>query len=72
MNFNARTAKLSLLPILLFIGLFLGTGLTLQVLGVDHAFQQLPGQVAIIPALMLAVYLQKTYSIHWDTGEGGG
>lgn len=59
MNFNTRTAKLSLLPILLFIGLFLGTGLTLQILGVDHAFQQLPGQVAIIPALMLAVYLQK-------------
>ncbi|WP_372639158.1 Na+/H+ antiporter NhaC family protein [Fodinibius sp.] len=59
MNFNPRTAKLSLLPILLFIGLFLGTGLTLQVLGVDHAFQQLPGQVAILPALMLAVYLQK-------------
>lgn len=59
MDFNLRTAKLSLLPILLFIGLFLGTGLTLQILGVDHAFQQLPGQVAIIPALMLAVYLNK-------------
>lgn len=59
MDINSRTAKLSLLPILLFIALFLGTGITLQFLGVDHAFQQLPGQVAIIPALMLAVYLNK-------------
>ncbi|PAU94160.1 sodium:proton antiporter [Aliifodinibius salipaludis] len=54
---NHRAAKRSLLPILLFISLFLGTGLTLQFFGVDHPFQQLPGQVAIIPALILAVIL---------------
>ncbi|MEL7832702.1 Na+/H+ antiporter NhaC family protein [Fodinibius sp. N2] len=54
-DYNA--AKRSLFPILLFIGLFLGTGLTLQIMGVDRPFQQLPGQVAIVPALMLAVML---------------
>jgi Na+/H+ antiporter NhaC len=59
MDYNSRSAKLSLLPIFLFIGLFLGTGLTLQALGVEFAFQQLPGQVAIIPALMLAVILNR-------------
>ncbi len=56
---NSRTAKLSLLPFLLFIGLFLGSGIILQIQGVDHPFQQLPGQVAIIPALILAVILHR-------------
>lgn len=57
MSSHHRAAKRSLAPILLFISLFLGTGLTLQFLGIDHPFQQLPGQVAIIPALILAVLL---------------
>lgn len=56
---NSGTAKLSLLPFLLFIGLFLGSGIILQVQGVDHPFQQMPGQVAIIPALILAVILHR-------------
>lgn len=56
---NSRTAKLSLLPFLLFIGLFLGSGIVLQIQGVDHPFQQLPGQVAILPALILAVILHR-------------
>lgn len=50
-------AKLSLLPFLVFVLLFLGTGLYLQSQGVDYAFYQLPGPVAIIPALMLAIWL---------------
>jgi len=58
-QFDTRKAKLSLLPFLLFIGLFLGTGLYMQAQGVERAFQQLPGQVAIIPALMLAVILHR-------------
>lgn len=58
-NVNTRTEKLSLLPFLLFIGLFLGSGITLQIQGIDHPFQQLPGQVAIIPALILAVILYR-------------
>ncbi len=52
-------AKLSLLPLLLFVLLFLGTGLYLQSQGVAYAFYQLPGPVAIIPALMLAVWLHR-------------
>lgn len=52
-------AKRSLLPLLFFVALFLGTGLYLQSTGVDYAFYQLPGHVAIIPALILAIWLHK-------------
>ena len=41
-TYNATTAKLSLLPLLIFVALFLGTGLYLQSQGVDYAFYQLP------------------------------
>ncbi|MGY5799284.1 Na+/H+ antiporter NhaC family protein [Rheinheimera faecalis] len=54
-----QQARLSLLPLLLFVALFLGTGLYLQSQGVDYAFYQLPGPVAIIPALVLAILLYK-------------
>jgi Na+/H+ antiporter NhaC len=54
-----QRARLSLLPLLLFVALFLGTGLYLQSQGVDYAFYQLPGPVAIIPALVLAIWLYK-------------
>lgn len=54
-----QQARLSLLPLLLFVALFLGTGLYLQSQGVDYAFYQLPGPVATIPALVLAIWLYK-------------
>lgn len=54
-----QQARLSLLPLLLFVALFLGTGLYMQSQGVDYAFYQLPGPVAIIPALILAIWLYK-------------
>lgn len=56
---NKQQARLSLLPMLLFVALFLGTGLYLQSQGVEYAFYQLPGPVAIIPALVLAIWLYK-------------
>lgn len=52
-------AKRSLLPLLLFVALFLGTGLYLQSQGVAYAFYQLPGPVAILPALALAIWLYR-------------
>mgnify|MGYP006184783937 CR=1 FL=1 len=52
-------AKRSLLPLLFFVALFLGTGLYLQSQEVAYAFYQLPGHVAIIPALILAIWLHK-------------
>ncbi|MBZ9612961.1 Na+/H+ antiporter NhaC family protein [Rheinheimera maricola] len=58
-NDFAPGAKRSLLPLLFFIALFLGTGLYLHQQDVAYAFYQLPGHVAIIPALILAIWLHK-------------
>ncbi len=49
----------SLLPFGLFLGLFLGTGLALTWQGVDFAFYQLPASIAIIPAILLAMFIGK-------------
>ena len=56
---NKTAAKLSLLPLLTFVGIFLGAGLNLQSQGVDYAFYQLPAPVAILPAILLAFVLNK-------------
>ena len=58
-HINKTAAKLSLLPLLTFVGLFLGAGLYLQSQGVDYAFYQLPAPVAILPAILLAFLLNK-------------
>jgi Na+/H+ antiporter NhaC len=52
-------AKRSLLPLGLFVLLFLGSGLYFQAQNVEYAFYQLPGHVAIIPALILAIWLHR-------------
>lgn len=52
-------ARRSLLPLLLFVLLFLGSGLYFQSQNVEYAFYQLPGHVAILPALILAVWLHR-------------
>lgn len=50
---------ISLLPFGLFLGLFLGTGIILTLKGVDFAFYQLPASIAIIPAILFAIFLGK-------------
>ncbi len=52
-------AKRSLIPLGLFVLLFLGSGLYFQTQNVAYAFYQLPGHVAIIPALILAIWLHR-------------
>ncbi|MBQ4809900.1 sodium:proton antiporter [Pseudoalteromonas luteoviolacea] len=59
-SFDNSRAKLSLLPLLTFVALFLGAGLYLHSQGVDYAFYQLPAPVAILPAIVLAFWLNKT------------
>ncbi|CAH9051139.1 Malate-2H(+)/Na(+)-lactate antiporter [Pseudoalteromonas holothuriae] len=56
---NKLAAKLSLLPLLTFVVLFLGAGLYLQSQGVDYAFYQLPAPVAILPAIVIAFLVNK-------------
>ncbi|WP_125780179.1 Na+/H+ antiporter NhaC family protein [Pseudoalteromonas rubra] len=58
-HLNHTQAKLSLLPLLTFVGLFLGAGLYLQSQGVNYAFYQLPAPVAILPAIVIAFWINK-------------
>lgn len=47
------------IPLLLFVALFLGTGLYYQSQGVAFAFYQIPAPVVAIPAMILALILAK-------------
>jgi Na+/H+ antiporter NhaC len=49
----------ALLPLFLFLSLFIGAGLYFQQQGVDFAFYQLPSVIAILPAIVLALVLSK-------------
>ncbi|MBD5769666.1 Na+/H+ antiporter NhaC family protein [Marinomonas colpomeniae] len=52
-------SSLALLPLLLFLVLFVGSGLWYQSEGVDFAFYQISAPVAILPAISLAILLGK-------------
>ena len=59
-NPNTMTANgAALLPLMLFLVLFLGTGTYLTMQGVEFAFYQLPAPIAVLPALILALILSK-------------
>jgi len=53
------SARLSILPLIVFVVIYLGTGLYYQSQGVDYAFYQLPAPIAIIPAIVLAFLLSR-------------
>ncbi|WP_226665079.1 Na+/H+ antiporter NhaC family protein [Microbulbifer aggregans] len=55
----SRANPLALLPLALFLLLFLGAGLWYQSEGTDMAFYQVPAPVAILPAIALAILLAK-------------
>ncbi|WP_018624127.1 Na+/H+ antiporter NhaC family protein [Kangiella aquimarina] len=50
---------LALLPLVLFLVLFLGSGIYYTTLGVEYAFYQLPAPVAVLPAIAVALFLAK-------------
>ncbi|ATH09120.1 sodium:proton antiporter [Halobacteriovorax marinus] len=56
---NTTIAKLSILPLLLFVAVFLGVGIYFESVGVDYAFYQVPAPIAIIPAIILAFCLHR-------------
>ena len=49
----------ALMPLVLFVTIFLGTGIYLHLQGVNYAFYQLPAPVAIIPAIVFALLLDN-------------
>ena len=48
-----KGSGLALLPFLIFIVVYMGTGLILQAQGVDMAFYQLPAPVAALVAIVI-------------------
>ena len=56
---HLNSSALALTPLMLFVFIFLGTGIYFQLQGVDYAFYQLPAPVAIILPIMLAIWLDK-------------
>ncbi|MFN1583643.1 Na+/H+ antiporter NhaC family protein [Vibrio rotiferianus] len=52
-------SAIALLPLVLFLALFIGVGTYLSLQGVDFAFYQLPAPIAVLPAIILALILSK-------------
>lgn len=52
-------SALPLLPLGIFLALFIGVGTYLTLQGVDFAFYQLPAPVAALPAIVVAILLSK-------------
>jgi len=50
---------LALMPLFLFLTLFIGAGVYFHHQGVDFAFYQLPSVVAILPAIIFAILISK-------------
>ncbi|NOH34473.1 Na+/H+ antiporter NhaC family protein [Vibrio chagasii] len=60
-NSNAVIAPsaVALIPLIVFLALFIGVGTYLSLQGVDFAFYQLPAPIAALPAVILALLLSK-------------
>ncbi|WP_298771877.1 Na+/H+ antiporter NhaC family protein [uncultured Shewanella sp.] len=58
-NTKPNPSFTALLPLFLFLGLFIGAGAYYQSQGVDFAFYQLPSVVAILPAIIFAIIISK-------------
>ncbi|MGL4947588.1 MAG: Na+/H+ antiporter NhaC family protein [Cetobacterium sp.] len=59
MKEKARGSFIGLIPFLVFIGFYLGSGIMLDSMGVELAFYQLPAPVAIFPGIIAAFLLFK-------------
>ncbi len=56
---SVQASGVALLPLALFLALFIGVGSYLSWQGVEFAFYQLPAPIAALPAVVLAVLLSK-------------
>lgn len=56
---NITPSALALLPLGVFLALFIGVGAYLTFEGVDFAFYQLPAPIAALPAIVVAIALSK-------------
>lgn len=56
---TSQGSFIALLPLFLFLALFIGAGVYFQLQGIDFAFYQLPSVIAILPAIILALVISK-------------
>ncbi|MHC6526971.1 Na+/H+ antiporter NhaC family protein [Vibrio proteolyticus] len=56
---HTTSSALALLPLGVFLSLFIGVGTYLTFQGVDFAFYQLPAPIATLPAIIIALLLSK-------------
>ncbi|MCM2679661.1 Na+/H+ antiporter NhaC family protein [Echinimonas agarilytica] len=56
---SPKPSAIALLPFALFLALFVGTGFVLTQMNIEFAFYQLPAPVAILPAIILAIWLHR-------------
>lgn len=54
-----KASPIALLPLLLFLAMFIGSGIHYQNQAVEFAFYQISAPVAILPAILLAMLLAK-------------
>ncbi len=59
MNTETKGSFIGLVPFLIFIGFYLGSGIMLESMGMEMAFYQLPAPVAIFPGIVVAFLLFK-------------
>ncbi len=52
-------SAVALIPLIVFLALFIGVGTYLSLQGVEFAFYQLPAPIAVLPAIILAFLLSK-------------
>ncbi|GAA4885792.1 Na+/H+ antiporter NhaC family protein [Ferrimonas pelagia] len=53
------SSALALLPLLIYLALFVGAGVYFQAIGTDYAFYQLSPVIAILPAIIIALAMSK-------------
>lgn len=56
---NAPTRALALLPLIVFLAIFLGSGIYHTVIGTELAFYQIKAPIAALPAIILAVLMYR-------------
>jgi len=60
----SRANGWAFLPITIFLGIFLGSGLWFSIQGMEGAFYQVSATVAILPAIIIAIVIGRTGTIH--------
>ena len=65
MNNERKNSGVPLIPFLIFIVIYMGAGIILQIQGVEMAFYQFPSVVAMFIAVIVG------FAIHYKTGVNG-